>query len=354
MSTSVITVGIIGAGANTKELHIPGLQAQKSVDVMAVANRSLESGEKVARAFDIPEAMESWEDIIYNDDIDAVCIGTWPYMHAPITIAALEAGKHVLCEARMAMNAGEAMAMLETSRMNPDLVAQIVPAPMTFKVDRTLIELISDGFIGDLIMIDARITNGTFPQWDSIMHWRENRDLSGNNVMSLGIWYESIMRWLGPAVSVQAIGNNVVRHRRDADGRRRAMAVPDHVDIIGEMTQGGHIRLCISNVVGHLPSVDLNICGTEGTIRVFHDGQDLALEAGKRTSKQLKPVRIPKSKQGRWRVEEEFINAIRGIEPVRYTDLVSGVHYMEFTDAVANAMRTGKKVHLPLDAVVQT
>ena len=85
----------------------------------------------------IPEAGDSWEDIIYRDDIDAVCIGTWPYMHAPLTIAALESGKHVLCEARMAMNAAEAAAMLEVSRMYPELIAQIVPAPMTLKFDRT-------------------------------------------------------------------------------------------------------------------------------------------------------------------------------------------------------------------------
>ncbi len=86
MSNPVITVGIIGAGANTKQLHIPGLQAQKGVDVVAVANRSLESGEKVAKAFDIPEAMESWEDIIYRDDIDAVCI-TWGKPRAQYTFA---------------------------------------------------------------------------------------------------------------------------------------------------------------------------------------------------------------------------------------------------------------------------
>ncbi len=121
MSQPVITVGIIGAGANTKLLHIPGLQAQKGVEVVAVANRTFQSAEKVAKQLGIPEAVDSWEDIIYRDDIDAVCIGTWPYMHASLSIAALEAGKHVLCEARMAMNAAEAAAMLEVSRMHPEL-----------------------------------------------------------------------------------------------------------------------------------------------------------------------------------------------------------------------------------------
>ena len=90
MGESSISVGIIGAGANTKLLHIPGLQAIKGVSVTAVANRTLDSAKKVAKQFGIPEAMETWEDIVLRDDIDAVCIGTWPYMHAPITIAALD------------------------------------------------------------------------------------------------------------------------------------------------------------------------------------------------------------------------------------------------------------------------
>src|SRR3546814_2670726 len=83
------------------------------------------------------------------DDVDAVCIGTWPYMHAPITIAALDAGKHVLCEARMAMDSLEAKAMLAASRRNPSRVAQIVPAPHTLAFDRTIVDTIAAGDIGE-------------------------------------------------------------------------------------------------------------------------------------------------------------------------------------------------------------
>ena len=354
MNSQVIKVGIIGAGTNTKLLHIPGLQAQKNVEVVAVANRTRRSGRKAARQFGIAEVMDSWEDIVYHDDIDAVCIGTWPYMHAPLTIAALEAGKHVLCEARMAMNASEGQVMLEVARMNPELVAQIVPSPWSLKFDRTIIELISESFIGDLITLDARAAVGQFPQWDSAIHWRHERDLSGNNIMHMGIWYEAILRWLGPASTVQATGQTVVKHRCDTDGRRQAMSIPDHIDVICEMAQGGQMRMSVSTVVGHVPSVDVYICGTEGTIRLYAAKGGLALEAGERGDRRLKQVRIPKSKQGGWRVEEEFINAIRGLEKVTHTDFETGLKYMEWTDAVSTALKTGAKVHLPLDSVVQT
>ena len=162
------------------------------------------------------------------------------------------------------------------------------------------------------------------------------------------------MRWLGPATSVQAIGQTVVKHRHDDKGRRHAMTIPDHVDIVGEMAQGGQMRLSVSTVTGHVPTVDIYICGTRGTIHLSEIDGEMILKTGQITAKKLKPVPIPKKKQGSWRVEEEFINAIRGVESITHTDFQNGVQYMEWTDAVSTALRTGKKVHLPLEAIVQT
>lgn len=347
MSEGTIRVGVIGAGANTVRRHLPGLRAQEGVEIVAVANRSLASSRKVAEDFAIPRACAHWRPIVADPDVDALCIGTWPSMHATLTIAALEAGKHVLCEARMAMNAAEARAMLAASRRRPDLVAQIVPSPATLAFDRTIIDLISEGFLGELILADARISDGAFPLRDAPLHWRQDRDLSGNNVMSMGIWYEAILRWLGPARGVQALGQHVVRHRRDARGRRRATGIPDHVEILCEMEQGGHLRLSVSTVIGLVPSVEIYLCGSEGTLRLSDATGELALEAGRRDADALSPVEIPAHRRGGWRVEEEFVNAIRGRESVTHTDFESGVKYMEWTDAVTRAMQTGARVPLP-------
>ena len=212
-----------------------------------------------------------WLEILEDDAIDAVCIGTWPYMHATLVIAALEAGKHVMCEARMALNAGQAHEMLEASRCHPRAIAQIVPAPHTLAFDQTISELIGAGAIGELIALDARITAGAdFPNPDTGPHWRHDRDLSGNNIMSMGIWYEAMMRWVGPARNVYAIGQTVVPHRLDGDGRRVAMTIPDHIDVVGEMEQGGQMRVNVSTVVGQAPAdVDVCIFGTEGTLRLY-------------------------------------------------------------------------------------
>ncbi|MGD8809248.1 MAG: Gfo/Idh/MocA family oxidoreductase [Gammaproteobacteria bacterium] len=350
MAENVIRVGLIGAGGNTRSRHIPGLKEQEGVEIVTVANRTPESAKKVADEFGIPNVAADWRAVLDDDAVDAVCIGTWPYMHAPLTIAALRAGKHVLCEARMAMNRAEAREMLRVSREHPRLVAQIVTAPQTLPFDRTIAEMIGGGYIGELITIDARVALGSdFPKYDSPVHWRHVREFSGNNIMGMGIWYEAMMRWVGPAATVHAIGRAVVPHRTDESGRRVVMTIPDHVDIIGRMEQGGQMRLTFSTVLGHNANpIDITIFGTEGTIRLSGKPGDVTLSAGKRGEDGLKDVDIDPAKRGGWRVEEEFINAIRGKEPVTHTDFATGVRYMEWTDAVTQSLKHGTAVDLPL------
>ena len=157
---------------------------------------------------------------------------------------------------------------------------------------------------------------GSYPDGSAPQHWRQDRVFSGDNIMSMGIWYEAMMRWVGPAKSVMAVGQSVVRHRRDASGRRVPMEIPDHIDVIGAMAQGGQMRFNVSAVLGHAPDVaDVHIFGTDGTIRLRQPvGGAMALFAGKRGKAELDQVEIDPAKRGGWRVEEEFVNAIRGKE----------------------------------------
>ncbi|MDA1257344.1 MAG: Gfo/Idh/MocA family oxidoreductase [Chloroflexi bacterium] len=349
MTMDTIRVGLIGAGGNTRLHHAPKLQAIEGVEVVAVANRSMASSQRFADEFGIPNPVENWIDIIDDDEIDAVCIGTWPYMHSVLTIAALESDKHVMVEARMAANSAEAHAMFNVSKERPDLIAQIVPAPHTLGVDRQIIDMISEGYVGDIVSVDARIGTGKFPDWEQEMHWRDSRDYSGNNIMSMGIWSEAMMRWLGDYSSVMASGQNVIKYRLDSEGRRRSTGnIPDQIDIIAGLEAGGQAHIQVSNISGFGPMADVWIHGTEGTLRLVSEGGQLNLSAGQRGDAQMSPVSIPAEKVGAWRVEEEFINAIRGIEPITHTDFTTGVKYMEFTDAVTHSMQIGATIDLPL------
>ena len=349
MATDTLRVGIIGAGANTRLKHIPGLRMQNSVEIVGVANRSEESSSKAAKELDIPKAYGDWTEIVADPNIDAVCIGTWPYTHAQMTIAALDAGKHVLCEARMAMNAREAHAMLAASRRNPSRIAQIVPAPMSLPVDRTIADTIAGGALGDITAIDLRVFTGDYPNADAPLHWRQDRDLSGNNTMALGIWYEQMMRWVGPAASAFAVGQVVVKHRKDATGARVPITIPDHIDVAGHLQQGGQYRLALSSVAGHAPHrTEAWIFGDKGTLAfVMPNEGELYLQLGKKGGA-MGALAIDPNKRGGWRVEEEFVNAVRGREAVTHTDFVTGVKYMEWTDAVTQSMRERRDVQLPL------
>ena len=99
--SDIIKVGVVGAGGNTVLKHIPLLQKIEGVEIVSVANRSIKSSSAVASQFEIKNYYDNWIEVVHDPGLDAIVIGTWPYMHKKLTIEALEQGKHVLCEARM-------------------------------------------------------------------------------------------------------------------------------------------------------------------------------------------------------------------------------------------------------------
>lgn len=343
MSEDAIRVGVIGAGENTTWRHIPGLQAIEGVEIVGVCNRSRESSERVANEFNIPKTYDGWQDAIADPDTNAIVIGTWPYMHCRTTIAALEADKHVMCEARMAMNAQEAHAMRDASREKPHLVAQIVPSPMTLGQDNGIKRLIAEGYLGDVLAIEIR-SGGAFLDSDAPLHWRENFDLSGLNIMSMGIWYEAVMRWVGEATRVMAMGKTFVRMRVDAEGIMRATRIPNHIDVTADMECGAQLHVQVSNVSGLAGTDEVFLFGSEGTLRIADD----TLYGGQKDDSELSEVVLSPDEIGAWRVEEEFVSAIRGQELITHTNFEDGVKYMEFTEAVNISMETGTAVGLPL------
>ncbi|MGH8735098.1 MAG: Gfo/Idh/MocA family protein, partial [Burkholderiales bacterium] len=322
--------------------HIPKLKAQPGVELVAVANRSKESGERVAREFGIGRVHAGWPEIVNAPDIDAVCIGTWPYMHCEMTTAALAQGKHVLCEARMAMNAAEGRRMLEASRKAPHLTAQLVPAPHTLETDPTMTALIADGFVGDVIAVELQAAQGRFVDPAAPLHWRQDIALSGHNILNMGIWYEAMSRWLGHAKRVTAMTRVSVPRRKDAEGKTHDVKVPDHADILTELHGGGIAHMRFSAVTALAPPAEVWIFGTEGTLRLEADAKRLS--GARKGESTLKEITIPKEKRVGWRVEEEFVNAIRGKETITRTSFEEGVRYMEFTDAVTKSATTGQTV----------
>ena len=141
----------------------------------------------------------------------------------------------------------------------------------------------------------------------------------------MGIWYEALIRWVGPAVRVMAITKVNVSRRRNANGDLETVTVPDHAEILCQMACGAQAHLSFSAVTGLARCPEVWLFGTEGTLHLDGTADGYTLRGGRPGDKKLAEIAIPSEKQGRWRVEEEFVSAIRGNEKVTHTSFEDGV-----------------------------
>jgi predicted dehydrogenase len=354
MAAATLRVGLIGAGKNTRQKHIPGLRALPSVEIVAVCNRRPGSSQAVARECDIPRTYERWQDLVADASIDAIVIGTWPYLHCPITLAALEMGKHVLTEARMALDAAEAHRMFEASRLKPQLITQIVPSPYGLRGHEVMKDLLAAGYVGELREVYVYGFTNALADPASPLSWRQDAALSGYNMLSLGMHYETLLRWLPPAVRVLAQVHAFVPRRIDPEsGVHRLVGTPDSVQVLAVLENGARAVYHMSGVIPFGQRQEIQLYGTEG-ILYYDFTADRILSVNRRTvdrgapADRLEEIHIPDEKAGGWRAEEEFIQAIRTGARVSFTDFETGVRYMEFTEAVAKSAQSGVPVELPL------
>ena len=342
----IIRVGIVGLGANTRLRHVPGLRACADVEIVSVCNRRPESTLAAAAEFDIPRTYDRWEDLIDDDDIDAVVIGTWPYLHCPITLAALDAGKHVLTEARMARNADEARQMHAASQAHPDLVTQIVPSPFGFRAGQTMKRMLSEGYIGELREVVVLGTANAGADPSTPLHWRQSAEYSGSNMLTLGILHEALIRWVPDPVRVLAQTHVFTPERPDPhSGEMANVGTPDSVHVLVEFSHGARGIYHLSGVLHHGPGSQIHLYGSTGTLK-YELAPENRLLGARADESQLAEITVPEHEIRGWRVEEEFIDAIRGRAPIELTDFATGVRYMEFTDAVARSAAEGNAVGL--------
>jgi predicted dehydrogenase len=340
-----IRVGLIGAGGIVSSVHVPGLKRQPGVEIVAVANRSLESSRRAAAELGIPNAYANWEELLAAGGLDAVLIGTWPYMHRTITLAALDEGLHVLCQARMANNAAEAHEMLAASRRHADRVCQLVPTSGSYRIDRALQRLLGERYVGDVLSVEVQMLQRGFASFEGELDWRHDPEFSGINVLNVGGTYESAMRWLGTGSRVMATTKVHVPRRKDEQGQLRTATIPDHVEVLYELREGAPVHMKFSETTGLSRGNQIWIFGSEGTIYVDNEQR---IFGGRRGDQELTELPNPREQQAFHRVEEEFVNAIRGREQISMATFETGVRYMEWTEAVHRSAASGTAVQLPL------
>jgi predicted dehydrogenase len=334
-----IRLGIVGAGGIARAEHLPRFRQIAGVELAGVANRSEQSSRRVAEAEGIARIFPSWEALVADDDIDAVLVATWPNLHAPVTIDALGAGKHVLTEARMSATLEEAQAMRVAARAHPERVAMIVPASFSLWADRTIRRLVEEEAVGPIhhvrVLWDA---SGSVAPSE---HWRWLRSASGVNAMALGILVEAMERWLGPTTSIQATGR-IFKPEKPGPAGLVTTDVYDHVLVQATYSREvtASIEMSILTVRG---GTRIELFGDEGSIDV-----DLAKAVLFNVSPNgdRSPLEIrPEDRLG-WTAERDFIASIREGAPVELTDFETGVAYMAVVDAVDRSARGGGRVEL--------
>ena len=341
-----IRIAFIGAGNICRSMHLPQLVKIPEVEVVTVCNRTRDSSESVAREFGIPDVAEDWNRVVERDDIDAVFIGTWPYMHRELSVAALKGGKHVFCQARMAMDLAEAKEMVKTAREHPYLVNMICPPPLRQPHEPFIREFLSSDALGPITSVDLVALTGENRARDSIS-WREDVNLSGRQALGLGILTEVLNAWLGPYKRLSAETAIPIPTKRGKDGKERKIRVPQVISITGSLASGALISEHHSGLVDHpeVPSRPLTIWGMNGTLRYEFVKKTIEYAP---SGESLAPLNVPEKSLRPWRVEQEFIsavqNAMKGKTWRVSPDFEEGLLYMRKVEAVHVSAAAGRAV----------
>lgn len=200
----MVRFGIVGFGLHAVKRLMPGFALAKNCRVTALSRREMSKASESAREYKIPLAFDSASALARSPEVDAVFVTTPNSLHLPDVLAAVEAGKHVLCEKPLAMNSGEARQMVEAARRNKVLfgVAHV------FRFDESVNkfrELIASGSIGKPIFARSEFSFLADPSHPR--KWLYDADVAGAGpIFDIGVHCIDTLRFIlqDEVVSVSA------------------------------------------------------------------------------------------------------------------------------------------------------
>ena len=338
-----VGIGFIGAGGIARLRHAPGLAAIDGVELAAVANRTAESGQRFAAEFGVKTVYADWRRLLDDEGVDAVFVGTWPYMHSEISEAALKAGKHVFCQARLAMDAADARRML-AARREGDLTTMVCPPPHGMQFTPRIRQIVESGALGQVRHLMVRDFNASYLDADTPLHWRQRASLSGTNSLTLGILYEVLLTWFGLRAEWVLAADATFVPERTAGDALGAVERPDAVFVTAGLENGGLASLTFSSNAGGVSETSISAFGTAGSLHWTggppnNEGGRLVLqEAPGWEDQQFRP-----DPAAGWQVEADFIAAVREGRDGR-PSWELGLAYMQFVEAVEKSARSGQRV----------
>ncbi len=336
MARKTLRIGLVGVGGAAQINHIPAWKKIEGVELVALCDRDPEKAARVAQKFQVPRVHARVDDLLADEDIDAIDVCTPNYLHAPIATAALESKKHVLCERPLARSATEAEEMRKAARKAERQLMCCVQH--RFRPDAQLLKKFVDkGELGSIFYAKA----GWLRQradWDSD-EWRaQKRESGGGVVLDLGFQMLDLTLWMLGEPKVQAVSAGVHRSRKDE--------VEDSATALFRLESGATLTLELT--WGLLMEKDfayLNLFGSGGAallnpFRIHRGMHGTLVNVTPTTETPRNLYKIATDAQ-----LSHFVEVLRkSAKPMGHADEI--VPVMELLDAVYRSAEQGKEVRL--------
>ena len=246
-----VRFGVMGTAKIALEKVIPAMQASRQCRIAAIASRDLGRAEAAAAALGISRAYGSYEALLQDPEIEAVYNPLPNHLHVPLSIAAAEAGKHVLCEKPIAHSAAEALSLLAARERTGVLIQEAFMVrchPQWVRVR----ELVRNGAIGTL-----RVVQGSFSYMNrDPANVRNQADIGGGGVYDIGCYPIVGSRFLFAAEPIRVAG--LIEHDPDFATDRLA-------SVVMEFPAGQALFFCSTQLVAYQR---MQILGSDGRIEI--------------------------------------------------------------------------------------
>jgi predicted dehydrogenase len=268
-----LRVGVIGTGFG-RRVQLPALRLVPGVTLTAVASRSLERARAVAREFAIPHAFGSGEELARAPDVDLVLVSSTPDLHARHAIAALEAGKHVVCEKPMALDRREAERMLAVAAQSAGRA--YIDHELRYEPNRRQArQLIQSGAIGPVLHLEFVLRpylrgDGRPQALDAPWSWWYDAAQGGGILGAVGSHLIDLCRFWTASEVVEVSGRTAtfVPARSDEQGAPRPVTADEYASFVMRLSNGAIATVILTTVAGHGPGHFAQVTGHDGTLVV--------------------------------------------------------------------------------------
>lgn len=316
---------------------MPAIAHSSGFDLVAVCSATLANAESAATEFGATHATDSFDDLLADDAVDVVLVTTPPRLHRPMAIAALEAGKHVICEKPLALNVREAEEMAAVAASS-GLVAVLDHEQRYLPSNRQFHHLVADGYLGELRYLDVRVClpltlNPALPF--AFHSWRD--DVAGGGGLLSGIFshYIDLMCLsFGPPERIYGLASTAVTSKPFAAGKPGTgdVSSDDRIAAAGQFANGALFSLAGSWSVHHGPGLIVQAYGEDATLVMPDTDRLLGATAAERELTAIESeFPLPDGTEGQMGA---FVHLLNDLEAVLRGDAASG-HYATFDDGVA-------------------